>query len=78
MYGSLYIQIIMIGLVVSGLVYALWQIRKSRKTLNFNKPNNQIAQVIRAHPIVMIHTDDPLHYQISSQACIAYLDSNKK
>ena len=27
--------------------------------------NNQTVQVIRAHPIVTMHTDDPLHYQIS-------------
>jgi len=47
MYGSLYIQIIMIGLVVSSLVYALWKIRKGRKTLNFNRQNAEYITVCR-------------------------------
>lgn len=61
------IAVFMVGSV---LLYLHGRFRK--------RQNNQTAQVTRARPIVTMHTDDPLHYPISSQAYKAYLDGNKK
>ena len=59
------IAVFMVGSV---LLYLHGRFRK--------KQNNLTARVIRTRPIVTIHTDDPLHYQISNQAYKSYMKNN--
>lgn len=55
------------------LMYALWYVRRSsRKRLN-----NRLPQTKSTRPILFVHSNDPLHYQINLLAKEAYVVKNK-
>ena len=55
------------------LMYALWYVRRSSR----KRRNNRLPQTKSTRPILFVHSNDPLHYQINLLAKKAYVVKNK-